>query len=103
VIPARFHGLAVVELAEAVRWYESKRQGLGAEFLDEVARVIDFLQHSPELGTSTPAHRSTRRCRVSRFPFSIVYVARPDEIVVVAVAHMKRRPGYWQDRSSSGE
>jgi hypothetical protein len=35
---------------------------------------------------------------VSRFPYQIVYRRRPDEIVIVAVAHVKRKPGYWKDR-----
>ena len=44
------------------------------------------------------ADHNTRRLLVSRFPYQIIYRVRPRKIVVVALAHVKRRPGYWKDR-----
>ena len=98
-LPVRVDSLAALELAEAVRWYESKHPGLGGDLLDEVAQTIDRLTASPEAGNSLSSDQQTRRLMVCRFPYQLVYRIRRDEIVVVAVAHLKRRPGYWKQRS----
>ncbi len=95
----RVHSDAATELVEAVRWYDSKRRGLGGEFVDEVAEAIDRVAQNPKAGGPLSADDKTRRVLVSRFPYQLVYRLRPGEVVVVAVAHMKRRPGYWRDRS----
>jgi plasmid stabilization system protein ParE len=97
-ISIRIHPDASTELAAAVRWYESKRPGLGRDLLDEVASAIKWVARNPEAGSSMTADQKTRRSLVSRFPYQLVYRLRPDEIVVVAVAHLKRRPGYWKHR-----
>ena len=97
-LSVRTDSLASLELTEAVRWYESKRPGLGGDFLDEVARTIDRLALNPEAGNPISADQKTRRLFVSRFPYQIVYRIRTNEIVVVALAHLKRRPGYWKHR-----
>jgi plasmid stabilization system protein ParE len=98
-LPVRTNSLASLELPEAVRWYESKRPGLGAEFLDEVALAINRLASGPEAGNPMSGDQKTRRLFVARSPYHIVYRIRPDEIVIVALAHLKRRPGYWRRRS----
>ena len=90
---------ATQELAEAVRWYETQRQGLGAELLDAVTRTADLIQAHPELGASVTSDDRARRLPVRRFPYQLVYLLRDSEIVIIAVAHTKRRPGYWQGRS----
>ena len=95
----RIHSDAATELAEAVRWYDSKRRGLGGELVDEVAGAIDRVAQNPEAGSPLSADGKTRRVLVPRFPYQLVYRLRPGEVVVVAVAHMKRRPGYWRDQS----
>jgi len=60
---------ASIELAEAIRWYESKRRGLGGELLDEVAKTIERLTSNPDAGSPMSADRKTRRLLVSRFPY----------------------------------
>jgi plasmid stabilization system protein ParE len=94
----RIHSDASTELAEAVRWYESKRPGLGRDLLDDVASAIDRIARNPECGSSMTADQRTRRVLVSWFPYQLVYRLRPGELVVVAVAHLRRRPGYWKHR-----
>jgi len=91
---------ASTELAEAVRWYEAQRPGLGAELLDAVTHTLEFIEQHPESGSPVPdvARGWLRRMLVQRFPYQIVYEVRATEIVVVAVAHSKRRPGYWKSR-----
>jgi hypothetical protein len=94
----RIHTLASRELAEAVRWYESKVRGLGGELLDEVSRSIARVSASPESGNPISADQRTRRLLTRRFPYQLVYRIRPPEIVIVALAHLRRRPGYWRHR-----
>ncbi len=91
---------AAAELSEAVRWYETRRPGLGGELLEAVARALDMLAESAELGSPVPAVASgrLRRLMVQRFPYQIIYELRSSEIVVIAIAHLKRHPGYWKTR-----
>ena len=86
------------ELAAAVRWFEEQRPGLGAELYDEVVATTARLQAFPESGAPISRDQLTRRLIVSRFPYQVVYRLAPSEIVVLAVAHLKRRPNYWKDR-----
>ena len=85
------------EFAAAVRWYEQQRPGLGGEFFDAVVHVTSLIHAQPEMGTPSRDHR-TRRVLVQRFPYQVVYRLSEDEIVIVAIAHLKRRPGYWRKR-----
>lgn len=96
MIGYRFLPPAEEELIEALLFYEAASPGLGADFLDEVQRVIDMLREKPKLGRSVS--RNLRRAVFPRFPFSIIYAEESDFILVVAVAHQKRRPGYWRTR-----
>jgi plasmid stabilization system protein ParE len=87
------------EFREAVRWYEARRSGLGGEFFDAVAATISLIETQPEIGTTISTDGQTRRALVSRFPYQVVYRLRPTELVIVALAHLKRRPDYWKGRS----
>ncbi len=84
------------ELEEARAWYEDHAVGLGDEFLDEVERAVSTIQSSPE-AWPTYSHQ-TRRFLVHRFPFSVVYRYDKMKIQIVAVAHQRRKPGYWMSR-----
>ena len=53
---------------------------------------------APEIGTAVSPREDVRRSLVGRFPYQVVYRLQPNEITIVAVAHMKRRPGYWTRR-----
>jgi hypothetical protein len=94
--PVRSSEPASAELAEAVRWYETRRVGLGGEFFDAVTATLMLVESSPEIGSTISTDGQTRRVLVARFPYQVVYRLRPTEIVIVAVAHVKRRPGYWR-------
>ena len=84
------------ELLESLDHYDSERPGLGGEFLEEVRALTTRLLEFPESGPVT--FRDVRRAGVRRFPFDIVYRVRPDALIVVAVMHQSRRPGYWKKR-----
>jgi plasmid stabilization system protein ParE len=85
------------EFDEAVRWYEARRSGLGGEFFDAVVATLSRITDNPDIGTAISADGQTRRAMVARFPYQIVYRLRPTEIVIVAIAHLKRRPDYWKN------
>lgn len=90
-----FLTLAQRELDDAVAWYNRQAAGLGQEFLDEldraVRRGVAFPMSYPEI------EPGIRRCRLARFPYGLIYGV-DGTLVVVAVAHMHRRPRYWIDR-----
>ena len=92
----RFIAPARREFLKEVGYYNEQQPGLGVDFAAEVeaatARALAF----PDAGS--PASKNTRRVFVSKFPFSIVYRADPDGIVIFAVANQLRRPEYWASR-----
>lgn len=94
----RLHRLAVAEIDAAADWYEGRREGLGRELEDEVDRVLTRIAALP---LSAPAWRNRAAHHVvlvPRFPFTMPYRVDRDEIVVLALAHTSRRPGYWSAR-----
>ncbi len=84
------------EMLEAAQYYESQTRGLGHEFLGEVQRTVARIIENPRLGQIV--REGIRRRLVPKFPFGILYRIDPDEIVIIAVMHLRRRPGYWADR-----
>jgi toxin ParE1/3/4 len=84
------------EVIEAVDWY-AERSTIAATYLEEEqARAEHEVARSPQ--TWGRYLHDTRRYRLSGFPYALVYVERPESIVVIAVAHLRRRPGYWRRR-----
>ena len=84
------------ELEEAIEFYNQRRRGLGYEFAEEVESTISRIVALPRAWPVVSPR--ARRCRTRRFPYGVVYQIREDEILVVAVMHLKRRPLYWKDR-----
>lgn len=90
------------ELEEAALWYEAQRSGLGLTFLAAVDRAVEHLAAWPDSGVAVPGvpvSLSVRQHPVSRFPYRIAYVVASQELRVLAVAHARRRPGYWRSRT----
>src|SRR5262249_38342912 len=87
------------ELDEAAAYYEKQREGLGEQFAEEVENTLQRILHHPQVWTKLA--ENTRRCRTNRFPYGVVYQVRGEDIVVVAVMHLRRKPGYWKDRLDS--
>ncbi len=84
------------EMYDAARFYQLQAPGLGDEFLNCVEQALRRIMEAPERWPI--AHATTRRLILSRFPFSLLYRIDPDEIVILAVMHQKRRPSYWLSR-----
>lgn len=90
----RIHRLAVAEIDH----YESRRVGLGALLEDELDAVFELIQRFP-LAAPPWKRRTDRRVIVlDRFPFTVPYQIAGEEIVVIALAHTSRKPGYWVRR-----
>lgn len=96
MIGYRFLAPANEELSEAAKFYDAHSTGLGSEYLNEVQAAIDLVCEFPGLGKSID--QGLRRVVLHRFPFSLIYSVETDGIVIVAVAHQRRRPGYWKSR-----
>lgn len=93
----KFHPVAENELIESIEYYESCRSGLGLDFelqVENAVRLsIEYPAAWPEIAPGI------RRCLLQRFPFGVIYSVEDDGILVLAVMHLHREPGYWQDRA----
>jgi plasmid stabilization system protein ParE len=92
----RFVAAARLEFLAEVIYYNKERAGLGARFTAAVEEATTRAAAFPLTGS--PASMSTRRVFVRDFPFAVVYRPKTDEIIVFALAHHSRRPGYWLSR-----
>src|SRR5215204_2540605 len=97
MISYRFLTPAEEEMTEAAQFYEAASSRLGTDFLDDVQRAIDRLCDHPRAGEAITS--DFRRTLLHRFPFSLIYAIEENVIVIVAVAHHGRRPGYWRSRA----
>jgi plasmid stabilization system protein ParE len=84
------------EFAESVAYYESREQGLGSRFRDEVVAAANWIVQNPEMPRLRP--KGYRRVNLRAFPHYIAYVVRGDTIWIVAIAHGHRRPEFWLKR-----
>ncbi len=92
---------AVDEMEEAAGWYEKRQRGLGRRFLNEIERIQKAVVERPASFPRLDLPASDlviRRALLSRFPFALVFLDREEEVRILAVAHTKRRPGYWLNR-----
>lgn len=84
------------ELIAGVEFYDSEYPGLGQDFAVEVRRLCRLIAESPSAGLEL--RPGVRRRILRRFPYSILYTSDSGAVLVIAVAHQKRRPGYWHRR-----
>ncbi len=85
------------ELLNIEAYLEAQRKGLGEDFRKEVDSTIDFLLTFPEIAPIVHP-KGARRANLERFPYGIVYLLMNDLLIVIAVAHNRRAPNYWEDR-----
>ena len=92
----RFHPLADDELDKAADYYEEQQEKLGLDFAEEVYSTIQRIVEFPQAWK--PLSNRTRRCVTNRFPYQVIYEIKDEEILIVAVGHLHRKPGYWEER-----
>jgi toxin ParE1/3/4 len=98
VKPCVFHPEADEEFAAAVAHYAAKQSELGQQFYEEVMLITREIAEAP--GRFREWRHGTRRHFRRRFPYALIYAERPDRVLILAVAHFKRRPDYWRKRTS---
>lgn len=84
------------EVEEHRAWYRERSETAEAAFLRELDRAAELAVEAP--GRWPRYLAGTRRYVFRTFPFSLVYFVENETVKVVAVAHSKRRPGYWLKR-----
>ncbi len=95
--PVEFHPAARAELIQSAQYYQTQNPGLGRRFALAVRDAVHRIQEYPQLCPTPENH--IRRCRVLRFPYGVVYRAKPERTEVLAVMHLHRQPGYWKSRT----
>lgn len=95
--PVEFHPLADREAMAARRWYYRVSPGVAAGFIANLRDTAIRIEANPH---GWPRHlHGTRMCRLrNRFPYHLIYVIESTRVLVIAVAHDRRRPGYWRRR-----
>ena len=88
--------MALEDVAQAAGYYRGVSAQLAGSFLDEIDTTIEQILLFPEAGPMTAG--KIRKALLRRFPYAILYEARSDEVVIIAVMHGKRRPGIWRER-----
>jgi toxin ParE2 len=82
------------ELRETVRYNNTQLPHLGEEFRDEAWETVRRIKEFPKAWH--PLGGSIRRCQMRRFPYGIIYEPSDSEIVIIAIAHLHRKPEYWR-------
>ncbi len=84
------------DYAEALSWYAGRSIQAAEHFEDEFQRTLDAIASDPQRFPHCDSRH--RYCLMHRYPFQVIYRLRDDEVLVIAVAHAKRKPAYWADR-----
>ena len=87
------------EFIDVVEYYNGEREGLGFDFAVEVRKTLERIVQHPKAWTILSDR--TRRCRMNRFPYGIIYQIRPDKILIIAIMHFHRHPEAWKSRLNS--
>jgi toxin ParE2 len=88
--------IAQQELDESIEYYNTELPELGDKFLKEFLSSLDRIGQYPDAWH--PYSKRTRRCLFRRFPFGLIYQILKDEILIIAVANLHRKPEYWKER-----
>ena len=91
-----FHPDARKELLDAINYYEEHQSGLGLEFTWEIHSTIQRIIHFPMAWSKLSTN--TRRCLTFRFPYGIIYQVIGEEMYVIAIMNLNRKPTYWKKR-----
>ena len=94
--PWFFEEGAEQDLAEALAFYREESEALAGRLYDEINRLIAEVCAAPQLYRVVA--NPVRRHFSETFPYAVLYVEKPDHIAILAIAHFKRRPGYWRER-----
>lgn len=91
-----FHPEALTEYAEAVQYYTEQRVEIAQAFIDAVEDTVYRVRDSPT--RYIVIDEDIRRCITRKFPYGIIYTIEQDYLLILAVMHCNREPGYWKSR-----
>ena len=94
--PVQFHPEAEVEADGAFEWYWERSEAAAWRFDNELRAAFSAVRKNPRTGA--PYLRGTRKLMLPTYPYLVVFRELPRKIEIIAVAHAKRRPGYWAKR-----
>jgi toxin ParE1/3/4 len=98
-LPIDIHAEAHLEEEEAFHWYLDRSRRAAEAFLEEIDEARRAIQNSPQAWAEYLY--GTRRYLLRRFPYVVIYRVTERRIEVIAVAHGRRKPGYWMNRLGS--
>ena len=96
MLPARFRDEVAEEVHHAIDYYEADSPTAARNFEVEFRRIVKEVKEYPQRGSPTLAN--ARRRRLHGFPYSVVYLVKPDHVYIVAVSHSSQEWGYWVKR-----
>ncbi len=91
-----FHPEALKEYAQAVEYYLQKNSKIAQAFIDAIEETIYRIRETPT--RYSIFDEDIRRCLTRKFPYSVLYTIEQDSIIILAVMHSSRKPGYWKNR-----
>jgi hypothetical protein len=95
----RFHKEAAKELRASFDFYEKQRPGLGLRFLQDAESALEKVPSHPKAWPSLPPEKGAlRRYLLRNFPFAVIYEMENQDLLIWAVMHLSRKPGYWKKR-----
>lgn len=96
----QFHPEALSEYEEAARYYAGRQAGLELRFIASVEAAVRQITDAP--GRWRIVEQDIRRCLTKVFPYAILYTIETDWVLIIAVMHCHREPGYWRRRVQGG-
>jgi plasmid stabilization system protein ParE len=99
-VKVRLRKIAKRDLREATAWYAERNVDVSRRFTNEVAATLELIERFPSTGAAVPGVHdpAVRRLPVHNFPYHVVFIAFPDRIAVLAIAHDRRKPAYWNEK-----
>lgn len=91
-----FHPEALAEYADAVQYYKKQRTDLAQAFINSIEDAVYQIKEYPT--RCLVIDEDVRRCMTRKFPYLIFYTVEQEYILILAIAHCSREPGYWQSR-----
>lgn len=92
----RYLAVAQGEIQEAADYYAAISPELGKSFKRELRQLMRLVATMPQAWPRSGD--GTRKCLLSRFPYLVIYSPLPEELLILAVGHQHRHPGFWRDR-----
>jgi toxin ParE1/3/4 len=94
-----FHNDAEDEFYASIKYYNNERPGLGFEFANEINNTMHRISLYPD--TWSFVSKNVRKCPVNCFPYALLYSQHDNKIIIIAVMHLRREPGYWENRQNN--